>query len=123
MKLLPMVLLFLATSAYGEIYTWTDARGADHYANRPDEIPVRHRARARALNYGAEPEAGAGSVYQVQATKPLVQRETTGPGGNPANQFSAAPPEDSRSKNMRQQRVEQRERMHRKNPRNRQREE
>ena len=111
MKLLPMVVLLMATSAFGEIYTWTDARGAAHYTNRPDEIPARHRARAKALNYGAEPEAGAASPQQVQSPKPFERRAAEGTVVSPAQQGVTAPQAESNSKDMHPMRLEQRDRM------------
>ena len=64
MKRLLVMLVFVASSAHGEIYTWSDSRGANHYTNRTDEIPVRYRASAKALNYGTDPQTGAFSSQQ-----------------------------------------------------------
>lgn len=48
MKLLLVSLLLLgASAAYGEIYTWSDARGTDFYTNSVEEIPARYLKKAR----------------------------------------------------------------------------
>jgi hypothetical protein len=116
MKFLPLALLFMAASAYGEIYTWTDARGAVHYTNRLDEIPVRHRARAKSLNYGAEAQPGAVSPQQIPAARPVEQLPPPA-GGGTAKQGVPPPSMDSRPKEMRRQRMEEGERMKQKNHR------
>jgi hypothetical protein len=110
MKFLPLLLLFVASSAFGEIYTWTDARGSAHYTNRMDEIPVRYRARAKALNYGAEPQAVAVSPQQAQAAKPVEPPAAQGGGGNSPKQAVTPPPAEPKSTEMRQHRAEQRDR-------------
>ena len=79
--LLAVVPVFAASLAHGEIYTWTDTRGAAHYTNRMDEIPVRFRAKAKSLNYGEEPQAGTASSQQVQPAKPAEQPAAQNPGG------------------------------------------
>jgi hypothetical protein len=56
-KLLLVVLLLAASQAYGEVYTWKDSRGVDHYTNRKDDIPVRYRSGAKAMEYDREPRA------------------------------------------------------------------
>ena len=52
MKKLLLVLILLASSAYGEIYTWKDSRGTIHYTNSEYEIPEKYRAKAKVLNLG-----------------------------------------------------------------------
>lgn len=51
-KLLLFPLLFLASSAYGEIYTWNDSGGTHYYTNDQYEIPERYRAKAKVMNLG-----------------------------------------------------------------------
>ena len=52
MKKLLLILMLLASSAYGEIYTWKDSGGTVHYANSEYDIPEKYRARAKVLNLG-----------------------------------------------------------------------
>jgi len=52
MKIISIVLLLLATSAYGEIYKWTDSNGTAHFTNSTYEIPEKYRARAITVNLG-----------------------------------------------------------------------
>ncbi len=54
MKWLTLLLLLAASSAHGEIYTWTDSRGIAHYTNSTYEIPARYRSRVKLLNLGKE---------------------------------------------------------------------
>jgi Domain of unknown function (DUF4124) len=85
-KLLLVVMpVFVASFAQAEIYTWTDTRGAAHYTNRMDEIPVRFRARAKSLKYGEEPQEGTSAPQrqdQAQPATPAVQPAAQNPGGN-----------------------------------------
>ena len=69
-RLLLLMLVFTASSAQGEIYTWIDARGAQHYTNRLDDIPVRYRAKSKGLNYGTDPQAGTSSPQQHDLSQP-----------------------------------------------------
>jgi len=52
MKIFSMILLLVATSAYGEIYKWTDSNGTAHFTNSTYEIPEKYRARAITVNLG-----------------------------------------------------------------------
>lgn len=80
MKRMLVLMVFVATAAYGEIYKWTDSRGTAHFTNRMDEIPVRYRAGAKPLNYGDEPQGGAAAL------KPGSQPQPPRPENNPAPQ-------------------------------------
>jgi len=55
MKRVLVLLLFVAVPAFGEIYTWTDARGTRHYTNSMYEVPERYRAKVKTLDLGAPP--------------------------------------------------------------------
>ena len=44
-----LALVFVASPAFGLIYSWTDPQGVAHYTNKEYEIPPRYRARAKAL--------------------------------------------------------------------------
>jgi hypothetical protein len=60
LKFLLVVLILVASQAHGELYTWKDSRGIEHYTNRKDDIPVRYRAEAKTLDYDREPKAATG---------------------------------------------------------------
>ena len=105
--LLVVMLVFVASFAQGEIYTWTDSRGAAHYANRVDDIPVRYRAKAKALNYGEDPQAGTTSPQrqdQVQPARPAEQSAAQNPGGNSLRQKAPGLPVATTSEDMQQKR-------------------
>ena len=57
MKWMLVLLLFVAVPAFGEIYTWTDARGTRHYTNSMYEVPERYRAKVKTLDLGPPPPA------------------------------------------------------------------
>jgi hypothetical protein len=109
MKLLSIILVFAASSAFAEVYTWHDARGAHHYTNRPDEIPVRYRAGAKSLNYGAEPQSGAPSSQQVQPAAPAEQPTARIAGVNPVQQITPPHLPGSGVNEFRQQSEERRQ--------------
>lgn len=93
MKVIAIILVFVATSAYGEIYTWTDARGAANYANKLDDIPVRYRAKAKSLNYGADPQGGAPLPQRTDNVQPAPAGPQAAQdlGGAPAVQAGPSP--------------------------------
>lgn len=75
MKRLLIVLVLVASSAYGEIYTWIDSRGTSHYTNSMYEIPERYRAKVKVLDLGMSQKADASSPSpqqngQMQSLKP-----------------------------------------------------
>jgi hypothetical protein len=111
MKRLLVMLVLVASSAHGEIYTWADSRGAAHYTNRLDEIPVRYRTRAKSLNYGEEPQPGASSAQRndpIQPVKPAEQAPVQRADGN---LMRNAPPQPGslRPEELRHQKVDRRE--------------
>jgi hypothetical protein len=97
MKKLLFILLFLASSAYGEIYAWKDSRGTAHYTNNEYEIPERYRAKAKILNLGivekkdhSSPQQNAPPQQnlppqqieqQMQPVKPVQPQAIQRPGG------------------------------------------
>ncbi len=114
MKKLLIILIFAASTAHGEIYTWTDSRGAAHYTNRMDEIPVRYRAKAKPLNYGDGPQSGASSSPrsdQPQSAKPAEQATVPTPAVNLERQ--SAPPQlgSRKPEELKRQQEERREMM------------
>lgn len=52
MKKLLVLLIFTASYAHAEIYTWTDRGGTKHYTNSIYEIPEKYRAKAKTLDLG-----------------------------------------------------------------------
>ena len=98
MKRLLVMLLFVATCAHAEIYTWTDKKGTSHYTNSIYEIPERYRAKAKVLdlrivekNEGASAQQDTTSqsnapVQQnqlVQPVRPMPQPEVNPAWGHP----------------------------------------
>ena len=111
MKVIAIILVFVATAAYGEIYTWTDARGAANYANRLDDIPVRYRAKARSLKYGADPQEGASVPLRTDNVLPATDGQLTRTPGD----FPAVRANRSGSVNSRQDEVQQQMKVKREN--------
>ena len=73
MKRLVVVVLVLASAAYGEIYTWKDARGTAFYTNSLDEIPARYRARAQLLDVATGKKAPITAAQPGAAATPGQQ--------------------------------------------------
>jgi hypothetical protein len=48
MKYVLASLIFVASPAFGMIYSWTDSQGIAHYTNKEYEIPARYRSRVKA---------------------------------------------------------------------------
>lgn len=74
MKSLLVMLVFMASAAHGEIYTWTDPRGTAHYTNSMYEVPARFRDKVKALDYGTEQKGGTAAPQlnsQPQPMKPV----------------------------------------------------
>lgn len=119
MKKLTVMLLFVASSAYGEFYTWTDSRGVAHYTNSTYEIPARYRGKAKVVNLGIDQKTGASSaqpIGQVQPVKPEGQPAIPGAGGDIIQQNAPAPPVTVAPAVPRQQRSERRPRVRRNVP-------
>ena len=68
MKKILLILLFLVSSAYGEIYTWKDSRGTVYYTNDQYEIPESYRAKSKVLDLGIE---------QKKSDNPFAQQNLT----------------------------------------------
>jgi hypothetical protein len=73
MKSLPVILILMASTAYGEIYTWKDSRGTAHYANSEYDIPERYRSRAKVLDLGIEQKGGNPPLQQSAPLQPGEQ--------------------------------------------------
>jgi hypothetical protein len=78
---LVLVLLLSAATAYGDIYTWNDARGTVHYTNSLDEIPARYLKKARVLDVATGKKGGLATAQPPASSAP---------GGSPGQ--SAAQP-------------------------------
>lgn len=78
MKIIAL-LLFVASAAYGEIYTWKDARGTAFYTNSLHEIPARYRSKAKVLDVATGKKS------------PLATAQPGGQTGPPAAQAQQAP--------------------------------
>lgn len=104
MKRFVMVaLLFVASNACAEIYTWKDARGTVFYTNSLNEIPARYLSRAKLLDVatgkkspiaaGAPGQAGTnpapGQQPQPQSAAPQQIPPQQAPAPNPAQANSA----------------------------------
>ena len=83
MKKLVVLLLLIATSASGEIYTWKDSKGTLFYTNSLYEIPARYRSRAKLL------DVATGKKSPLTAEQPGGQPQTAGTPGAPPAQLSA----------------------------------
>ena len=94
MKRFVMVaLLFVASNACAEIYTWKDARGTVFYTNSLHEIPARYLSRAKLLDVatGQKSPIAAGSPganpapgQQPQSATPQQTPPQQAPTPNPA---------------------------------------
>lgn len=91
--LLLILLFFVALPASAEIYRWRDSKGVSHYSNNLDDVPLRYRAKVKAMNYeqvqkgGTTPQAVspvpapvAGTASQA-AAPPVGQTVTAPPAG------------------------------------------
>ena len=72
MKRVLVLLLFVAVPAFGEIYTWTDARGTRHYTNSMYEVPERYRAKVKTLDLGPPPPVAATPQQPPPAAAPIT---------------------------------------------------
>lgn len=90
LKKLTLLLLLIASTAQGEIYTWTDSRGTAHYTNSMYDVPARYRTRVKILAIGPESKTG-----QPQSTTsgapPAVTPLESAPLQKPAATLDAQP--------------------------------
>ncbi len=89
MKSLLVMLVFIASAAYGEIYTWTDPRGTAHYTNSLYEVPARFRDKVKVLDYGTEQKAGTAAPQQNGQLQPVKPEE---PATSPRTDETPMPP-------------------------------
>lgn len=81
-RFMALMLLICTPAAYGEIYTWKDARGTAFYTNSLNEIPARYLPKARILDVATGKKGG------------LVTGQPVAPGGS-AGAGQAAPQQAS----------------------------
>ena len=91
---LVLLLVFAASAAYGEIYTWKDARGTAFYANSLNDIPARYLKKARVLDVATGKLGGLATAQPP--TQPPAQVASPAafgqPGQSPGVTASPAPP-------------------------------
>jgi len=80
MKKLLLASVFIASTAHGGIFTWTDSRGVAHYTNSEYDIPARYRAKAKIM-YQGQTTSSPQQSGQNQAGKPEAQPPVQGLGG------------------------------------------
>lgn len=75
-NLLVLMLLFMASSVYGEVYRWKDSAGVLHFSNSLDDVPARYQSKVKAMNYGGERkgESPPAPAATVPATSPPVEK-------------------------------------------------
>lgn len=78
-----------ATAAYGDIYTWKDARGTVFYTNSIHEIPARYLAKARVLDVATGKKGGLATAQP--ATTVAAAPGMTAAAPQPAATPPAAP--------------------------------
>ncbi|HEY6874525.1 MAG TPA: DUF4124 domain-containing protein [Geobacteraceae bacterium] len=109
MKRLLVALVFLASSAYGEIYTWTDSRGIAHYTNSMYEVPGRYRDKVKVLDLGVErkgdasapPQGGQAQVVRPAEQSPVPPADETSVRQSAPTQPPAVQPEVLRQRRSR----------------------
>jgi hypothetical protein len=67
-----IVVLALASSAYGMVFSWTDSAGIKHFSNKREEIPERYRAKAKPLYPEPTDSLPVQQNAQSQPVKPDV---------------------------------------------------
>jgi len=88
-NLLVLVLLFMASSAYGEVYRWKDSAGVLHFSNSLDDVPARYQSKVKAMNYGGErkgesPSAQAATVPPATSSQVEKPPQMSTAGTDPA---------------------------------------
>ncbi len=87
MKKLLVLLIFTASYAHAEIYTWTDRGGTKHYTNSIYEIPEKYRDKAKVLDLGivekndaaSPPPAGPAQPNPPAPPPPVQQNQQAQP--------------------------------------------
>ena len=87
------VLLLSASAAYGDIYTWKDARGVAHFTNSLHEIPAKYLRKARVLDVATGKLGGLATAQPAQKAQQGSAAASAGQSGQsaPAGSSVAAP--------------------------------
>jgi len=98
--LVVLLLIFGASTAYADVYTWKDNRGTDHFTNSLDEIPARYLKKARVWDVatGKKGKLVTASPAGGQAAGPAAPAAAAAapaaPAANPSEPAAApAPPQ------------------------------
>ena len=77
MKTILLVLMLIASSASGMVYTWIDSGGIRHYTNKEHEIPAPYRAKAKSL-YPEQADSASSPQQNTpsQQAKPDIQQSS-----------------------------------------------
>jgi len=67
-----LVFAFSSPAAFGEMYTWKDAKGTVFYTNSLHEIPARYLKRARVLDVATGKKGGPATAQPGVATGPAA---------------------------------------------------
>lgn len=65
-----LIMILLASTSHGMVYSWTDSDGITHYTNKEYEIPPRYRAKTKSL-YPEQLDTSQQSVQTPQSS-PVV---------------------------------------------------
>ena len=68
------IILFFSSPACGTVYSWRASNGVVNYTNKEYEIPVRYRAKAKALynEFGSTPSHGVQQAIQNIPPPPVA---------------------------------------------------
>lgn len=86
-RFLALLLVLSASAAYGEIYTWKDARGTVFYTNSINEIPARYLKKARVYDVAT----GRKGALATDPSAALPGAPAATPGPAPVQQASPVP--------------------------------
>jgi len=81
--LLVLLVMFGATAAFGEMYTWKDAHGTSFYTNSLYDIPAKYLKKARVLDVATGKKGG------FAMAQPVAPRPAGAPAPAPAAPGSA----------------------------------
>jgi len=70
--LMILVMAFSSSAAFGEMYTWKDAKGTSFYTNDLNEIPARYLKRARILDMATGKKGGPATAHPGVVGDPAV---------------------------------------------------
>ena len=79
-RFLVLLLVFSASAAYGEMYTWKDAKGTVFYTNSIHDIPARYLKKARVLDVATGKKGGLATEQPGQNAAQQAQPVMAVPG-------------------------------------------